>query len=244
MAENRTRRGAVVDGRGRSVKPLDPVGLHLLRRHDVIPAPLLRQIALDVDPKWTKYGYFIILLNLSAWLLCSGGIAAYMLFRSGNSIWDPVPLLILAVQFVLMFGSMVGMWYAARKMRFPYFVRALLKHKRCASCGYDLQGLAAHNDGSVACPECGSFWLLTAPEVVEFDGAATVEKNRSKQAAGVVLGLLTLALFGGVLFSFMNARRMQVGGMRVRPTAAVTQPAPPAASRPVLDGSAPIRQDE
>ncbi len=50
-----------------------------------------------------------------------------------------------------------------------YSVRgALLREKsrfypvirRCASCGYDLSGLKAEEDGCTVCPECGAAWRL------------------------------------------------------------------------------------
>ena len=40
-------RGHVTDARQRRVTQLDPVGMHLLRRHDAIPADVLRAIAAE-----------------------------------------------------------------------------------------------------------------------------------------------------------------------------------------------------
>jgi predicted RNA-binding Zn-ribbon protein involved in translation (DUF1610 family) len=43
---------------------------------------------------------------------------------------------------------------------------ALLKHARCASCGYRIDGLEQESDGCTVCPECGAAWRLLASELI------------------------------------------------------------------------------
>lgn len=43
-----------------------------------------------------------------------------------------------------------------------HMMRLLLKHRRCASCAYDLAGTPVQPDLCTVCPECGAAWRLPA----------------------------------------------------------------------------------
>lgn len=43
-----------------------------------------------------------------------------------------------------------------------HMMRLLLKHRRCASCAYDLAGTPMQPDNCTVCPECGAAWRLPA----------------------------------------------------------------------------------
>lgn len=43
------------------------------------------------------------------------------------------------------------------------FVRGvMLRRRRCASCGYSIDGFKPDEDGCTVCPECGAAWNLTS----------------------------------------------------------------------------------
>ena len=50
----RTASARIADARGRRVTQLDPVAMHLLRRHDVIDAGTLRAIAEEIGPATSR----------------------------------------------------------------------------------------------------------------------------------------------------------------------------------------------
>ncbi|MEW6251597.1 MAG: hypothetical protein AB1716_13195, partial [Planctomycetota bacterium] len=50
-------------------------------------------------------------------------------------------------------------WFALKRKRFGAVAAAILKHRRCPHCGYDLRLLPVDpTDGATVCPECGCAW--------------------------------------------------------------------------------------
>jgi ssDNA-binding Zn-finger/Zn-ribbon topoisomerase 1 len=147
------------DARGRKVTQLDPVMMHLLRRHDVIEAEALHAIAEDIGPGFTRAS------RIATWVfftLGAGGVAAMLirayLFRSGLDAMGKILTVINVVSLVLV---VFGLWIGARKMRFGRVKRIMLAHRRCPHCGYDLKRLPADaRDGATVCPECGCAWKV------------------------------------------------------------------------------------
>jgi hypothetical protein len=150
-------RGHVTDARQRRVTQLDPVGMHLLRRHNVIPAHVLRTIAAEPGlavTTWERatlaFGIALPLLVAGLFIhaIVTGDFAGGPLARSAAfAYFSFVPLVI---------------WYGLKAARFGKIAAAMLKHRRCPHCGYDLGGLEPDDaDGATVCPECGCAWHMT-----------------------------------------------------------------------------------
>ena len=223
--------GRITDANDRWVVPLDPVKLYLLRQFNVIPREPLRAIAMEVDRAWTRTGYWLLATNVFGWFLAGGGMLAYMFFLRRGRL-DAVLYAILIVQFVMMFGGFFIGWSVAKSKRFPRLRNALLKYKRCAHCGYDLNGLIPA-DGVTACPECGCSWRLDDQEVRQFDGAALQQRPPIARSVRVSLLLVALFTLGLVIFSFMARTRARRTALPfTTPPITSTQPAMPPASMP------------
>ena len=149
-------KGHVTDARERRVTQLDPVGMHLLRRHDVIPADVLGAIAGEPGlavTAWERaalaFGIALplIIIGLFIHSIVTGDFGGGPFARSAAlAYFSVVPLVI---------------WYGLKTARFGKVAGAMLKHGRCPHCGYDLTGLAPDDaDGATVCPECGCAWNL------------------------------------------------------------------------------------
>lgn len=154
----------VTDAHGRRVSMLDPYALHLLRRHDIIPAEPLARIAREIgsglDPTTRR---LLILLGVIAafsavvfFIFC----VDMLIHRQVARLLEKGPLLLLQVWFwPLIF------WLNAKRRRYKRIQAVMLKHRHCPHCGYDLRGLPTDPaDGSTMCPECGCAWHLSVPE--------------------------------------------------------------------------------
>jgi hypothetical protein len=154
--------GRIKDARGRAVTQLDPVMMHLKRRHGAIPAEPLAQIARRVGIGMTRGNQVAlwagvictvcvgIALGIGIVKLTHGTMGAGRFARSLiplSGIWLPL----------------YAFWMGTRGVRFRRITGAMLQHRRCPHCGYDLRGLQpAADDGATVCPECGSAWTLPA----------------------------------------------------------------------------------
>ena len=150
----------IKDARGRKVTQIDPVELHLLRRHDVIePAPL-QAIAKEVGSGLTKgqKGY------LRFFAVVIGLVAVVFVIRFIDLCIQGNPLGMLehgAPLFHIWFWPLI-LWITAKRARFGRIRRIMLAHRRCPHCGYDLRGLpVADEDRATVCPECGCAWRLS-----------------------------------------------------------------------------------
>jgi hypothetical protein len=145
------------DARGRRVTQLDPVAMHLLRRHDVIEADALRAIASEPGVRitaWERAALIVAVLALLA--VCSlfmielvvGGLADAAYAKHAS---------------VLFYVFMLGItWITIRRLRFGKVMAAMLKYGRCPHCGYDLKNLPVdERDGATVCPECGCAWRMS-----------------------------------------------------------------------------------
>jgi hypothetical protein len=233
MANQKRIRNRIVDARGRAVTQLDPVLMHLLRRHAVIPAEPLREIAEQLDRKWAKWAYAIALLNAGCLALCWAGMTYYMLALSSRGRFDQVTILICAFQLVLMLGGFLFSWRLARGRRFDRAGPVMLKHRRCPHCGYDLRGLSIDpDDSAVCCPECGCAWRINDAALADYAVAAADHpaNESSKRGKTVVLASLVLLTLGLVAFAWVGARQMRAARLRAvgAPVAAPVAVQPPA----------------
>ena len=148
--------GRIKDARGRTVKQLDPVALYLLRQHHVIDADALQAIANEKGVRITRGERAALLGGLCCALLViflftyaaiTGDIRDAPYAKSAGLLW------LCSVPWIV--------WYGVKRKRFGMIAAAMLKHRRCPHCGYDLRLLpVAPADGTTVCPECGCAWKL------------------------------------------------------------------------------------
>lgn len=195
------RAGRIKDAHGRRVTQLDPVAMHLLRRRAVIPAEPLRDIAEQLDRRWTRYGHLVLLVYAFGLLFCYAVGIWFSLFVIRDPRLDLVKILFGVVQFAILFGSFYTTWLLGRRLRFPRICVIVLQHRRCPHCGYDLRLLPSESqNGTTVCPECGCAWTMDAAVLAErLAATATPEASTDRQKkALVVIGLLlgAVALVG------------------------------------------------
>ena len=153
-----SRAGRITDARGRRVKQLDPVTMLLLRKHDVIEADVLRAIAREQGVGITgKERVFLAVGVIGALLVI--GLFTYETFVGGVGDAPFAKSAGLIFLCALPFFA----WYTIKQSRFRKVAAAMLKHRRCPHCGYDLRLLPVDStDGATVCPECGCAWRLDA----------------------------------------------------------------------------------
>jgi len=175
-AAPRQQAGRFKDARGRPVTLLDPYALHLLRRHDVIPAEPLGQIAGRIGSGWARKQRIACLIT---WMLPLTVIAGTWMARWCRGIpfgtRERNAAVILAANFAVGAGII---WWWARRNRVRRVLRCMLQHLRCPHCGYDLRLLPADpEDGATVCPECGCAWKLAASGIAGSAGREGTDHN-------------------------------------------------------------------
>lgn len=150
--------GYIRDARGRRATQLDPVALYLLRRHQVIEADALRAIANEKGVRITARERAALLGGLCGVLLVIG------LFTHALITGDIRDATYAKTASLLWFCSVPWiLWFALKRRRFGAVAAAMLKHRHCPHCGYDLRRLPVDPaDGATVCPECGHAWILAA----------------------------------------------------------------------------------
>jgi hypothetical protein len=150
--------GSTKDARGRSVKQLDPVMMHLLHQHGVIPAEPLRAIAQRIGIGMTRVN------RLAFWsgvlgFVCLAIAVVILLVRLNNGTIGTKRFFVSLLPYCGVCVAPFSAWMGMRGARFQRTRRVMLEHERCPHCGYDLRGLAAEAaDGATVCPECGCAW--------------------------------------------------------------------------------------
>ncbi len=168
-AANRQDEGWVTDARGQRVRQLDPYALWLARRHHIIPAEPLAEIAREIGFGLVPGQRVLFIISL----ICTGIIALAIvergvaLFWWRSISWDEALRPI--GQLSLMWTPLI-FWIAARNVRLKRTLAALLRHRRCPHCGYDLRGLPVEPaNAATLCPECGCAWRLPRSESTATD---------------------------------------------------------------------------
>ena len=152
----RQQAGRIKDTRGRSVRQLDPVALHLLRQHNVIDADALQAIVNEKGVRITGgeraalIGGLcgaLLVISLFTHALITGDIRDAPLAKSAGLLY------LCSLPWII--------WYGTKRRRFGKVAAAMLKYRRCPHCGYDLRMLPTDpDDGATICPECGCAWML------------------------------------------------------------------------------------
>jgi hypothetical protein len=151
----------VKDARGRTVTLLDPYTLHLLRRHEVIPAEPLRTIAEEVGPGVKKRRYLAFFACPVCVALAFIGLVIRKYAIGVGWYFDSLERLLWPLNLALVSLGAFMLWRSARRGRLKRVRGIMLRHRRCPHCGYDLRGLPTDSeDGLTVCPECGCAWRL------------------------------------------------------------------------------------
>lgn len=162
--------GRTKDARGRHVRQLDPVKLHLLNQHSIIPAEELRSMADQIMPGARRQKLFQVLSVACGVLLIVGGNIVYFRFFSTWKGIDPVMGTIYVLQAVVILSGPFIAYRVAKSRYAKGVVSVMLEHRHCPHCGYDIRGLPTDpNDEATVCPECGYAWMLAD------DGDAAVQ---------------------------------------------------------------------
>lgn len=150
-------KGRIRDARGRPATQLDPVSMHILRRYELIDREALRAIAEEIGPGRSKAATWWFWLLEGLTILCMVAVTARVYF-SGRA-RDPTTYSLWGATFVLVVIGISIFISVAKRQRFHRVRDAMLRHRRCPHCGYDLRGLPADStDGATVCPECGCAW--------------------------------------------------------------------------------------
>jgi hypothetical protein len=191
----------VTDDRGRGGELLDPFGLYLTGREDVIERAVLKRIIDDGSPGglWKLRLTPLFALGLLVAMVLFAFVPEYRATENlghsaGQIVRAPV------VYWALGYGLLIVPWTfrAERRIRRRRLAAAMLRHGRCAHCGYDLQGLEADaDDGATMCPECAAAWKLDAESVAARAGdehQPQREMVRFHIMLGVLLTIVGLAM--------------------------------------------------
>jgi hypothetical protein len=147
----------ITDAHGRKVTQIDPVALYLLRDHAVIDADVLHTIAHEDGVRITGGERVWLIAGVGLVLLVAGLLIQSLVAGDfGSAPFARTSSLLMFCCFAWIY------WLRAKWSRFGKVAVAMLKHRRCPHCGYDLRGLPTDDaDGATICPECGCAWALT-----------------------------------------------------------------------------------
>jgi hypothetical protein len=171
MVEDELRKaresGRVKDARGRSVTQLDPIGMYLLRQHDVMGAEILRSIAHEKGVRITAKERAALIVGVI------GALLVIALFTHGFFTGDLYGATYAkSASLIFMCSIPWVIWRSVRHARFNQVTAVMLKCSRCPHCGYDLRMLPPDpTDGATVCPECGCAWELESRKADDEPGA-------------------------------------------------------------------------
>ena len=199
------------DARGRSVRTLDPLRLHLLGRGDVIDTEALERIAEEIEPGARgrrRLMRIVLFVFLPVILLVTFGGIALDIWIEGKAAWDDLvstltnPAFMAPILAGLLSGTYIP-WIASRQARWRRLTGAMLKHRICPHCGYGLAGLPVDpSDGATVCPECACAWDLDAAQRLDAFGHPVP----SRPLIWITLGLVGLTVLGVVFMLVLVMR--------------------------------------
>ncbi|MHC4776019.1 MAG: FmdB family zinc ribbon protein [Planctomycetota bacterium] len=151
------------DDRGRGVSMLDPVTLHMLRRYDMIDREALDAISRQIGPgtsrrrRWWFWIFFVLSVAGLVGTLARVIVVGWSPDLTAQVLWILIAICLPLGVFLL--------WRSARQGRLRRVRGAILDHRCCPHCGYDLRDLPTDaDDGATICPECGCAWMLSRAE--------------------------------------------------------------------------------
>ena len=170
--------GLIKDARGRSVRQLDPVIMHVMRRHDEIPPDPLAAIARDVGVGMTRANR-VLFWSTVAGVVCLCIALAILLVRFNSGAIGVGKIARSLLPFCAIWLTPYGLLMGTRGVRFQRIRRIMLEHRRCPHCGYDLKGLPIDaTDGATVCPECGCPQPPCGDGDCDGDGEPDRQRNR------------------------------------------------------------------
>jgi len=160
MAEPKSRKTRrpkhIKDARGRKVTQLDPMVLYLLQKSEPIERETLAKIVSEKGVRMTGLERAAMIGSL---VLLAAFICVMIVKLAGGQPWGELMRRMVAPSYLFIWPFIV--WGGTRASRFGKTAAAMLKHRRCPHCGYDLRGQPSDPDDNVTlCPECGCVWEL------------------------------------------------------------------------------------
>ena len=173
-ARSRARREKhIKDARGRRVTQLDPVALHILQRNEPIEREVIAAIVSEKGIRMTRLEKGAMILSL---VLLAALIVTVIIKLLGGMPWGLLARRMVPTSYLFIWPFIV--WGGTRAARFGKIAAAMLKHRRCPHCGYDLRNLPAdETDSATVCPECGCAWKLHARGAEEAERQAVAAGN-------------------------------------------------------------------
>jgi hypothetical protein len=111
-------------------------------------------------PKWQRRGFVACVL---LFLLCIAFLVIWKLVRRTGV--DALERVLWPLNLAVFALAAAKFWQSGRRARAKTVVAAMLEHRRCPHCGYDIRGLPADlKDRATICPECGCAWRLEPGE--------------------------------------------------------------------------------
>ncbi len=155
--DQRLHKGRIRDANGRKVTQLDPVALHLLRRHDLIDYEVLTNIVEEKGVGLSRFEKGALIFTLVLIVALIGVFVGKQL--SGVPWWPLKRSFIPVVMYIFLYPFIV--WRNVKRKRLNNIASAMLKHNCCPHCGYNLTGLSVVEAiGTSIFPECGCVWIL------------------------------------------------------------------------------------
>ena len=200
---NRRNPTQIEDARGRIVSQLDPLVMNLLRRYDTIPAGALREIVKETAPGWAKWSSVVVV----GFVLLAVAAVIFHLYDTTTAPnyrgWGVGTVISCTFQAALALFWPCVIYYQVHRSALQRVGPAMLKHRRCPHCGYDIRGLpVVSEDRATICPECGCAWRLDDDEIAGRLAAASAELSARHKwlIAAIAVLLVALSLAGLVVY--------------------------------------------
>ncbi len=197
----------IIDDRNREVDLLNPFRLYLSGSDDVIERPVLKSI-IDAGADGGSRKLQLSLLFAGALLIAMVLFAFLPEYRATDNLMHSLGETVRspAVYFALGYGLLIIPWQlqAERRIRRRHITKALLERRRCAHCGYNLDGLETDaDDSATVCPECACAWKLDKASVANRAGDE-LQARREMIRFGIFVGVvITIAGLSMGLYYFL-----------------------------------------
>lgn len=192
------------DARGRSVSMLNPMILHVLHRSEPIEPETLRSVVDTIEPGTARHRRHLIVISLGFVILVGAlfaVLASYLHWKSDAAGRQDLvrmlrnPALMVPLTLPGLACCLALPWFGIRRAQRSRVCAALLSHRRCPHCGYDLRGLPTDpSDDTTVCPECGCAWVIDDDELTRVLTSQAAFGRRSVWLFVIGLALATLLL--------------------------------------------------
>ncbi len=205
MSEAETSKGKTRDARGRVVRMIDPVTLHILHRYQTIDEQTVHAMVEELEPGTARHKRLAWIIIPGVLIFLGLGIAALYFWSDAGARADLIGTLTNpALMVPNLVCCLVVPWIATRSARMKRIQSVMLRRRRCPHCGYDLRASSIDSaDGATICSECGCAWNIEAAMLDVTSSSATMA-DRSKKTYVVLLlvltGLAVLGILGAVYF--------------------------------------------